>query len=212
MGINWSAAFAVVMDLLSSDFGRSIVGVLVGGSITLIAARMQIRSQSRDAERKEEATQATLRRGVAEELKNLRALHVSGILDHIEDCRDKQGNPDGDHMFAQFYPIFSDYFTLFTSNAHLIGTLQTDSAASVIRAYIDLKAMVDTFRMNNAMLSRLEGLEILLATHAGVSALRDEIVSLRDQLNDYGPSVVRSHDRAMASADKAIRVLEGVGA
>lgn len=210
MAIDANALFMTVRDMLSSDLGKGMLGALIGGYLTVVATKVQIRAQSEAAKDAAKEGDAALKRGIEAELRHLKSLHLSGLGEHIESYRSTGKGQSDSEMFDVHYPIFSDYFTLFSSNASGIGRLNPMEGQLVIKAYIDLKAMVDSFRMNNAFLTRLENLEIEQALHPGVTAVRDEILSVREQLDAYGPKVLASHDRAMDSVHQALERLRGV--
>ncbi|WP_439449660.1 hypothetical protein [Stenotrophomonas sp. ATs4] len=133
------------------------------------------------------------------ELETIQKVHQDGAGAKLEECR-----KNGTH-FDSYYPIYSDYFTLFTSSAGAIGRAPPHIAQSVVQAYIHLKALFDTFRFNNAKLNRIENFVL-----RGVPATDVRLIDLVEQLSSYTPKIIESHDRAMNSVSAALDALERV--
>lgn len=61
--------------------------------------------------------------------------------------------------FLSIYPVTYDYFTVYHYNADRIGTINNDELRSnIIRAYSRAKGLVDTFRLNNELVNKVDDL------------------------------------------------------
>ncbi|HHH0266141.1 TPA: hypothetical protein ACPZMZ_001868 [Yersinia enterocolitica] len=56
-----------------------------------------------------------------------------------------------------YYPLVSDFFTVYNGNSFLIGRIKdNDLRKSIIKTYTLAKGIVDSFRMNNDILQKYE--------------------------------------------------------
>lgn len=61
-----------------------------------------------------------------------------------------------------FWPVTHDYFTVYNTNAFLLGRVEDDELRTlIVRTYNLAKGIVDSFRMNNEMNSKLENAQLL---------------------------------------------------
>jgi hypothetical protein len=191
----------IVVAIITGATG--IVGAVIGGLISAYAAVKAVdRQLAADRDRRDQDERAHLKSlgaAIKLELQTIREIHLAGVGTELAECR------ESGTFFDSYYPIYSDYFTLFTGNSAEIGRASPHVAESIVKAYIHLKALVDTFRFNNAMLDRVEDLAL-----RGVPETDERLVELMNQLNGYGSKLIASHDRAMRSVDDAIAALEGV--
>ncbi|MGY5940657.1 hypothetical protein [Stenotrophomonas forensis] len=193
------AVWAIVGIILASALTQTLLGGLISA---WAASRTVDRQMSADREIREDEAKDQLKSlasAIKLELETIRGIHQDGVGAELEECRESGA------YFDSYYPIYSDYFTLFTGNAGAIGRAPAHVAQAVVQAYIHLKALVDTFRFNNAMLDRVE--DFLLR---GVPETDERLVDLVEQLGSYTPKIIESHDRAMSSVNKALDALDGV--
>ena len=56
-----------------------------------------------------------------------------------------------------YYPLVSDFFTVYNGNSFLIGNIQdNDLRKQIIKTYTISKSLVDSFRMNNDLVNKFE--------------------------------------------------------
>lgn len=56
-----------------------------------------------------------------------------------------------------YYPVFSDFFTVYNGNSFLIGRIpDNDLRKQIIKTYTLSKGMVDSFRLNNDLVQKFE--------------------------------------------------------
>lgn len=191
------------MNLWTDGFVGAIIGAILGGSISAWAAiRVVNRQLAADRDRRADDERAHLKSlgaAVKLELETVQKIHLDGVGAELEECRSTN------NFFGSYYPIYSDYFTLFEGNSDAIGRTPPHIAQRIVQAYIHLKALVDTFRFNNAMLDRVEEFAL-----RNVPESDGRVIDLIGQLKEYGPKLLASHDRAMKSVEDAIAALEGV--
>ncbi len=119
---------------------------------------------------------------------------------------------DGEEGVALYYPVSNDYFAIFHANAPSVGTV--DDAvlrAKIVRTYVYLKALVDTFRMNNHIIQRCEAAEFWAMQNPDSEAAATQAEQLSAQMREYGPKVVASHRRAMKEYLELEALLRSIG-
>lgn len=193
------AVWATIGVILASALTQTLLGGLISAWAASRAVDRQMVADRgvREGEAKEQLM--SLASAIRLELETIKNTHQDGVGAELEECR-KSGA-----YFDSYYPIYSDYFTLFTGSAGAIGRAPAHVAQSVVQAYIHLKALVDTFRFNNAMLDRVEDFVL-----RGVPETDERLVDLVEQLIAYTPKIIESHDRAMISVNTALEALNGV--
>ncbi len=89
-----------------------------------------------------------------------------------------------------YYPLTQDYFTVYQSNAHLIGEIQNeDLRGLIILTYSAAKGVVDSYRYNNHIVEKHEHwdwvaaetknpLHVVAGLHYDITGLHYGIVSL----------------------------------
>lgn len=58
--------------------------------------------------------------------------------------------------FGAYYPIFDNYFVVYDNNTNLIGNLDQDLSAILVRTYIAAKGLKDSFIFNNQLLNEMK--------------------------------------------------------
>lgn len=126
----------------------SIVGSLIGGGMTGIASwwvmsRTLRHNQQMEEERSNSEVRSFLQ-AIQVEINVIADLYsrVGTIVENLED-----GCP-----FNGTYPIYYDYFTVYHSNARLLGKIKDDAVRkAIITYYSKAKGLVDSFRHNNEL-------------------------------------------------------------
>jgi len=139
-----------MLAALISGLIGSIVGGLITGLFSLRAVKM---SEIADREKREQ-TDAKILKGLLQalhdELDSLFAIFQERIGAQVDAL------PDGQPL-ALYFPITNDFFTVYNANAHLIGRIENnDCRKALVQTYVMAKGLVDSFRMNNDMLSKFE--------------------------------------------------------
>jgi len=173
-----------------NSFGSSITGAIVGGLITGLFALMAVRhsfdNQRQQSEENEE---------------KIIKVYLQAIYDEIETVFDRYQETMGayldslqpDQALLMYYPIVSDFFTVYNGNSSLIGRVPDhDLRKQIIKTYTLSKGMVDSFRMNNDLVSRYEFSEKLYA-ETNLEVHKNHAVAHYANLVTYAASLKESH-------------------
>ena len=88
-------------------------------------------------------------------------------------------------IFNYYYPVSQNYFIIYEQNAKLIGGIKDDNIRSlIIECYVLMKGLVDSFGLNNGLVSRLENTQLAFnKTHSKEDA--KVVLALISSLYDY---------------------------
>ncbi len=132
----------------------SLLGAIVGGLIAAFVASNSVKkSYQNDLKKRNIEKQENLQglyRAIKSELNTLWTRYNEGAGKDIENLED--GRP-----LLMYYPLTHDYFTVYQSNAHLIGEIQNeDLRGLIILTYSAAKGVVDSYRYNNHIVGQHE--------------------------------------------------------
>ena len=106
-----------------------------------------------------------------------------------------------------YYQASEDYFTIYNSNAHLIGKIEDDSLRSeIVRTYSRAKGLLDSLRLNNSFVSGYEEFH-----EKARNSRKPEDEQRRDrylfQLKQYMPKLLTQHAEFVQHANALIHIL-----
>ena len=186
-----------------------LIGAVIGGGITGIVTWWSVRETESNNKDAKDKSDKEIIKGL------LQALH-----DELETIYERYQESMGSHLEAMqtgtalllYYPIINDFFTVYNSNAFLIGRIDdNDLRKSLVRTYVLSKGLVDSFRMNNEMISRYEHWDLLAAEtnkdihkqvahahHEGLINYAAQLKSIHMQAkNSYTELMRRLHKRGV---------------
>ena len=167
----------------------AIGGALIGGLISARATKKSVQQifkndlKKRDIEKQENLQ--GLYRAIRSELNTL-WLRYEEAGKKIEDL--KNGQP-----LLVYYPLTQDYFTVYQSNAHLIGEIPNDDLRGIIiLSYSAAKGIVDSYRYNNHIVGQHEHWDWVAAeTKNPLHATRAK--AFLDSCVEYATVLKKSH-------------------
>ncbi|MCW2065485.1 UNVERIFIED_ORG: hypothetical protein M2420_000823 [Stenotrophomonas maltophilia] len=189
--------------LIGSPIVQTVIGGLIGAYAAGKAVDRQIEASRASEEKSDAAAIARLKLGLRVELEAVLKMTSQSLGPVIAEWKAEGARG----VFPSVFPIESDYFTLFAKNADKLGQVEERAAAAVIHAYIELKGMVDSFRYNNRLLEESEQARLKMGAPGDNSWIKKHLVSIDHQLSNYGPSLIKNYDLALASVDLALKEL-----
>lgn len=191
-----------------NTFGSAISGAIIGG---LIAGFFALRStqKSFDNQRKHaDEDEKKLIKGV------LQSIHdeIETIIDRYQETMGSRIESLGkDDALSFYYPLVSDFFTVYNGNSFLIGRIaDNDLRKQIIKTYTLAKGIVDSFRMNNDLVSKWEFSEKLYAeTKSDVH--KEQAIAHYASLIDYAEILKESHKNLKAEVATLLRQLRKNG-
>ncbi len=185
-----------------SDSLIALIGAVIGGGITgyytLKATDKAIRDQNAKELRRDEKEIDNLLDALGVELHALWGFHMRRIGERIEHL------PDGQPL-EFYYPLTQDYFTIYNSNAAMIGRIK-DAALreAVVVCYNKCKKVVDGFKYNNELVREYRDLHD--ASSAPSIAARTN--AKLKELIDYARVIKEDHFELKGYVEKLLGLLE----
>ena len=110
--------------------------------------------------------------------------------------------------FLSIYPVSDDYFTIYHKSADKIGTIQNEELQILlIKTYSKAKGLLDSFRLNNQFIQRIEDFSNEYAkTDSQIIIARMHLEAGR--LKEYGHILIASNIRVQQMVDDLIIAID----
>jgi hypothetical protein len=196
------------MSFDCTSFGSAITGAIVGGLITGYFAIKSTQKSFDNQKKQSDSNEAKLIKGL------LQAIHdeVETIFDRYQDTMGaKLDSLNDGEALVFYYPLVSDYFTVYNGNSFLIGRIpDNDLRKQIIKTYTLSKGMVDSFRLNNDLVQKFEH------SHMIYQETKQEIHQQQAQayyqsLVEYAKTLKQSHNTLKQEASVLLRTLRKHG-
>ncbi|WP_145585663.1 hypothetical protein [Yersinia rochesterensis] len=171
------------MSTLTTFFitlASAVVGGIIAGYYSFKATKEAHQNQKKVADENEKLIIKSLLQAIHDELETVFDRYQETMGSKIESL--EKNTP-----LMMYYPLVSDFFTVYNGNSFLIGRIKdNDLRKSIIKTYTLAKGMVDSFRMNNDILQKYEHWSFVYAE------TKEDIH--RDRINAYYLSLVNYAD------------------
>lgn len=140
------------MDTLAfwSAISGAIVGGVLTGLFTILATNKTYEHQKKHSRETEEQLIKGLLQSIHDEIETVFDRYQETMGTRVELLR------DGEALLF-YYPLVSDFFSVYNGNAFLIGRIpNNDLRKRIIQTYTLSKGMIDSFRLNNDLVGRFE--------------------------------------------------------
>lgn len=135
----------------------AIVGGLIAGYYSLKATKEAHHHQKTLAEENEKLIISSLLQAIHDELETIFDQYQETMGHKVESLND--GEP-----LNFYYPVVSDFFTVYHGNSFLLGRIRdNDLRKSIIKTYTIAKGMADSFKLNNDLVHKVEHWEVIYA-------------------------------------------------
>lgn len=125
-------------------------GACIGGLITILVARQSFQYQKQQVDDNEKKLIQSLLQAIHDEIETVHDRYQETMGVKLENLQDGAG-------LTFYYPLLSDYFSVYNGNTFLIGRIDNnDLRKQIIKTYTLLKGMVDSFRLNNDLVHKYE--------------------------------------------------------
>lgn len=191
-----------------SVFGSAITGAVVGGVITgyfaLKSTKNAYDNQLKQAAQNEEKLIQGVLQAIHDEIETVFERYQETMGAKLESLK------DGEALLL-YYPLVSDFFTVYNGNSFLIGRIpDNDLRKQIIKTYTLAKGMVDSFRMNNDLNQKFE------YWHQVFQESKSEVHQQKAAahfvaLVEYAKSLKNSHQQMKSEAAQLLRSLRKHG-
>ncbi len=191
-----------------SSFGSAITGAIIGGLIAgyfaLEATRRSFKNQRIHAEENEEKIILSLMQAIHDEIETIYDRYQETMGARIETLNEGEA-------LVFYYPLVSDFFTVYNGNSALIGRISdNDLRKQIIKTYTLSKGMIDSFRMNNELVQKCEHSNKIYE-ETQKEAHKQHAAAHYQLLIEYAKSLKQSHIMLKQEIANLLRVLRKNG-
>jgi hypothetical protein len=191
-----------------SSFGSAITGAITGGIITGYFALVTTKRSFKNQRTQVNENESKLIRGL------LQAIHdeMETIYDRYQETMGSKLETLGEgQALATYYPLVSDFFTVYNGNAFLIGRIpDNDLRKQIIKAYTLSKGMVDSFRLNNDLVQKFEfSNKVFEETQQEIH--KQQAIAHYNALIEYAKTLKKSHFSLKQEISTLLRMLQKHG-
>ncbi|WP_417536290.1 hypothetical protein [Methylophaga sp.] len=191
-----------------STFGSAVAGAVVGGFLagyfSLKATQKSHENQVKHSEENEEKIISGLLQAIHDEIETVFERYQESMGARLESL-------DDGHGLAYYYPLVSDFFNVYNGNSFLIGRIpNNDLRKQIVKTYTLAKGMIDSYRMNNDLVSKWEFSEKLYA-ESQLEVHKNQAVAHYSALVDYAENLKDSHKTLKQEVSALLRELRKNG-
>lgn len=198
--MNW---FVPLISSISSICG-ALIGGFLAGYFALKATNKAHQNNLLIQKKNEENVLKGVLQALHDEIETLIERYQETVGSHIESL--EAGKP-----FLSYYPIFSDFFTVYNSNAILIGKINdNDLRRLLVKTYVLAKGLVDSYRMNNEFIQKYEYLDALFK-ETNNEAHKLQSLAYYAALVSYAVTLKQLHNEVKKNANDLLRALRKQG-
>lgn len=178
----------------------AIIGGLLAGYYSFRATKEAHKNQTELAQKNESQIIRSLLQALHDELETVFENYHEHMGSRVESL--DEGQP-----LAYYYPLVSDFFSVYNGNTFLLGRIQdNDLRKSIIKTYTLGKGMIDSFRMNNDLIQKFEHWDAVYAETKSQFHL-DKALAHRQALVEYAKVLKTQHYILKENVKGTIRLL-----
>ena len=192
-----------------NSFGAAITGAVVGGLITgffaFITTRQAHKNQLSLSSVNDEKIISSFLHAIHDEIETVSERYQEAMGARLESLDEGQA-------LSFYYPVVSDFFTVYNSNGSLISRVpNNDLRKQIIKTYTLSKGMIDSYRLNNELVSKWEYAENLYA-ETKLEAHKEQALAHYYALVNYAKSLKELHHSLKQEISILLRALRKFGA
>lgn len=177
-----------------STFLSAISGAVVGGGLTgfftLLATKKSFDHQLIQTKESEERLVTAILQSIHDEIETLMERYQEAMGAQIETLAEGEA-------LAFYYPLISDFFTVYNGNSSVIGRIRNnDLRKQIIKTYTLAKGLVDSYRLNNDLVAKWEFSEKLFA---------ESQMQLHKEMAEANHAALVNYARALKEAHQKVK-------
>lgn len=194
--MDWNTFFSAISG--------AVIGGLIAGFFALRSTQKSFDNQRVHADENEQKLITGVLQSIHDEIETVMDRYQETMGSRIESLGKNEA-------LSFYYPLVSDFFTVYNGNSFLIGRIpNNDLRKQIIKTYTLAKGMVDSFRMNNELVSKWEFSEKLFAESKS-DVHKDQAIAHYGSLVDYAESLKESHKSLKTEVASLLRELRKNG-
>lgn len=190
--------------------GSSLLGALVGGALTgyftIRATKNAGTDQLRQQEENRRSHVKAYLQAVHDEIETLWELYQSRVGVQLEALQDNWA-------LLMYYPVTFDYFTMYTTNGHLLGHVaDPDLRRLIVQVYSQARGLLDSYRLNNDLASKVEHWHSILQGDQENQTFKANFDAQLKAAQAYAVKIRQAHEQVKGSSSQLLRQLRQMGA
>lgn len=190
------------------SFGSAISGAVIGGLVTGYfthkATKDSFTNQLEQGDKNEERLIMGLLQAIHDEIESIFERYQDTMGVRLESLKD--GEP-----VALYYPLVSDFFAVYNGNTFLIGRIRDhDLRKQIIKTYTLAKGIVDSFRLNNDFVAKLD-MANKIFEETGSDVHKNQLHAHYLALVDYAKTLKEAHLKLKQEVGTLLRDLRKAG-
>lgn len=182
----------------------AIIGGLIAGKYSLMATRRAHENQKKIADENEAAIIKSLLQAIYDELETVYDRYQETMGSRIESL--DKGMP-----LNFYYPVISDFFTVYHGNSFLIGRIKDhDLRKGIIKTYTLAKGLMDSYRLNNDIVQKYEHWYFVSA-ETQLEIHKTQAAAYYQSLVSYAEVLKKLHDDLKIDLKSTTRMLNKAG-
>lgn len=138
-------------------------------------------------------------------LKSIRAEIESIFLAYTKGMGKRVGELTSNQPLLYIYPIQQNYFNVYDNQTALLGLIKdTELLSQIVKCYVEMKSLADSFLMNNAYLEKLE-----IYQNRQDNQSKPIVILLKRILIEYAAQLKNTHNNLTISIPKLISAIDG---
>lgn len=164
----------------------AIIGGLIAGYFALRATKKSHENQQALSAQNDDLAMAGYLQAVHDEIET--------VFDRYQESMGVKLEALGDgEALAYYYPLVSDFFTVYSGNSNLIGRVKSnDLRKQIIVTYTLARGIIDSYRLNNDLVSKWEFSEKLFS-ELQLEVHKDQAIAHYASLIDYAKELKNLH-------------------
>ncbi|WP_025040876.1 hypothetical protein [Nitrosospira briensis] len=187
INIEWNALILMLAG--------NVVPTLIGGGLTLAGVCLAHRFQKKEAAERDNEHVRGLLQAFHDEIQTLWEIYKAGAGADIVALANNE-------PMLSHWPLTQDYFTIYNTNASSIGKIKNQELRrQIITTYTKARTMIDSIRLNNDLLHKLEH-DCFLFRETPSPANESNASASRNALVGYATALKQSHSELELAASK----------
>jgi len=187
--------------MTSDNLLSGVIGGIFGGLCSVAAVLVQNCLNRRSQAESEKKLVKSVLQAIRAEVETLWGRYYETVGKRLAELR-------FDQPFLGYWLVSQDYFTVYTTNASLLGRVENQELRLlIVQTYTLARATVDSFRINNEMNQKYEDARLRFE-QTKLSVYQDIAVAFHKQRVDYAETLRDSHTRLKDHVERLLRTID----
>ena len=184
----------------STEFWSGLGGAVVGGLFTLWGTIIEGNRERKNREQDDLAKKLNILKGIKTEIELVTTLYNERMGHYIEAYKD-------DEALDVYFLVTQNNFVFYEKNAEFISELEEDVLKEIVKYYITVKSLIDTFKVNNTNIDGVKNASLKVAEDPGNVTYKKLFEAFEKITIEYAPTLVQIHNETINCKVSAINAI-----